>query len=705
MKENSWRKFFWPGVIIIFTAGIVLATVFSLSKGSIYIFPYIYIIPIILIARIHPRFAIYFTIAIGWIYIGLVYFFGQNNIGLFATAVAWFFIFVTLGVVISSMVNTLKHEEMFRNIFSNSQAGIFAFNQGLAQIQEINDKAAHMLGYEPDELRNMPITTIMPDTPERVRFFTRLEKERTFADMELLFSKKDSTTLLALVSASLGSDSTVICSVVDITERERMKNIISTSELKYRTLFDSASDAIFIHDFDGRIFETNQIACDEMGYSREEIVALNIKDLDTSTDSRKNLYPIEDKTPPATIIFETVYRCKNGHLIPTEVSSRVIRYRSDNAIMSMIRDITERKQAEAALRVFDWNVRELHERINDLKQAEAALRESEKRYRMVGELIPYGVWMADESGNFTYLSGSFLNLLGITLAESANAGWIQHLPREDQDRTLTDWKQCVLTGGSWDYEYRIIDREEKEHFVLSRGSPLCNDAAKIISWVGIHLDITERRRYQNRLETSLREKEVIIKEVHHRVKNNMQVISGFLLLQSNYITDPLSIEKLNESQQRVKTMALVHEKLYQSKSLEFISTADYIKSLITDLIDSSVINPGIDVRVNIEPVSINIDIAIPIGLIINELVTNALKHAFKNRSTGIISINLELCADHRFTLVVQDDGEGLPHDFDTRTTSSLGMQLVTVLTRQLGGEMKTTSQNGARFEISFPEKF
>jgi len=705
MKENSWRKFFWPGVIIIVTAGIILATVFSLGKGIIDISAFLCIIPVILIALIYPRFTIYFTITLGWIYLGLVYFFGQNEIGLFASTIAGFYIFVTLGVVISAIVNTLKHEEMSRNIFTNFQAGIFTFDPELAQIREINDKAAHMLGYEPDELRGMLITRIMPDTTEQVRFLTRLKKERRFADMELPFFRKDSTTLLALVSASPGSDSTVICSVVDITERKRMKNIIDTSELKYRTLFDSAGDAIFIHDFDGRIFETNKIACDQLGYSREEIVALNLKDLDTSTDSGKNPYMVKDKTHPASIVFETVFRCKNGHLIPAEVSSRIIQYRSDNAIISIVRDITERKQAEAALKVFDWNVRELHERINDLKQAEAALRESEKRYRMVGELIPYGVWMADESGNFTYLSGSFSSLLGITLAESANAGWIQHLPREDQDRTLTDWKQCVLTGGSWDYEYRIIDHEEKEHFVLSRGSPLYNDAAKIISWVGIHLDITERRRYQNRLETSLREKEVIIKEVHHRVKNNMQVISGFLLLQSNYITDPLSIEKLNESQQRVKTMALVHEKLYQSKSLEFISTADYIKSLITDLIDSSVINPGIDVRVNIEPVSINIDIAIPIGLIINELVTNALKHAFKNRSTGIISINLELGADHRFTLIVQDDGEGLPHDFDTRTTSSLGMQLVTVLTRQLGGEMKTTSQNGARFEISFPEKF
>lgn len=692
-------------MIIIFTTGIFLLPLFSPDKEIITIIPYLFIIPVILTALIYPRYAMYFTITLGWVYLGFLYFFSQNDIGLSSRSIAGLFIFVTLGVLISSRMNSRKTDGISSHVFTHSPIGIFTIDSSLGQILEINDKAAHMFGYKPDELQGMPVTRILVDSTEQVQIFSLVQKEGKFADREVPFSGKDSHPLWVLLSATRGPGSTVICSVVDITEQKRMKDIVGYSEQKYQTLFDSAGDAIFIHDSGGKIFEANRAACNQFGYLGNEIVALNLHDLDTSTDRWENSSPVGDTKTPEPIISETVFRCKNGQLIPAEVSSRIIHYRSDNAILSIVRDITERKQAEGALRVFDSNVRELHERINDLKQAENALRESEKRYRMVGELIPYGVWMADETGNFTYLSNSFLNLLGITLAESANAGWIQHLPREDQDRTLTDWKQCVLTGGSWDYEYRIIDREGKEHFVLSRGSPLYSDAAKIISYVGIHLDITERRRYQTRLETSLREKEVIIKEVHHRVKNNMQVISGFLLLQSNYITDPLSIEKLNESQQRVKTMALVHEKLYQSKSLEFISTADYIKSLITDLIDSSVINPGIDVQVNIEPVSINIDTAIPIGLIVNELVTNALKHAFKNRSTGVISINLNLGADHRFTLVVQDNGVGLPPDFDTRTTSSLGMQLVTVLTRQLGGEMKTSSNKGARFEMSFPEKF
>lgn len=681
MKKVSWWKLFWLYMIILFTSEIIVVTFFSLSSGILEVFPYLYILPIILLARLHPRFAIYFTIVLGWIYLGLVYFYGPGDIRLFATSVAWFYIFVTLGVVISSMADSLKQDKIFREIFTNSQAGIFTFDLETEKIKEMNTKAAHMLGYEPDELQNTPISTIWSEDIERNGFISRLRAERQISDIEVAFSQKNQKILWSLFTASVGTDSLVICSALDITERKRMKDVIDESELRYRTLFDSASDAIFIHDVDGRIFEANQIACDRLGYTHEEIVSLTLKDLDDPAYSRLQANFIKNIHEPVTTIFETVHRSKDGRLIPIEVSSRPIQYRGGSAIMSMVRDITERKEAEVAI------------------------RESEKRYRMVGELIPYGVWMTDSSGSFTFLSDSFLDLLGLALPECGSFGWVQRLPPADQERTVSDWKQCVQTGCIWDYEYRIIDRAGKEHFILSRGSPLYDERGEIISWVGIHLEITERRRYENRLEASLREKEVIIKEVHHRVKNNMQVISGFLQLQSNYISDPVAIEKLNESQRRVKTMSLVHEKLYQSKSLEFINTADYIKSLVSDLMDSYSINASVDVNVNVDNVSVNLDMAIPCGLIINELMTNSLKYAFRDRPAGKISLDLHLGADHKFTLIIADDGAGLPSDYDARSTATLGMQLVNVLVRQIGGEMKVTSGNGARFEIVFPEKF
>jgi two-component sensor histidine kinase len=152
-------------------------------------------------------------------------------------------------------------------------------------------------------------------------------------------------------------------------------------------------------------------------------------------------------------------------------------------------------------------------------------------------------------------------------------------------------------------------------------------------------------------------------------------------------------------------MALVHEKLYQSKSLVAINAAEYIKSLISDLTDSYSISTPVDVSVDVDNVNITLDMAIPCGLIINELVTNSLKYAFSGRSKGKLTLTMHHQETHTFSLVVQDDGIGLPPDFEVRKTASLGMQLVGVLVHQLGGEMKTESDHGTRFTIEFPEKF
>jgi two-component sensor histidine kinase len=291
------------------------------------------------------------------------------------------------------------------------------------------------------------------------------------------------------------------------------------------------------------------------------------------------------------------------------------------------------------------------------------------------------------------------------LEECRDFAWMKRLSPEDAERMKNDWIETVKTGGFWDYEFRIVDKDHQEHSVLSRGSPIYDSTGKIISFVGIHLDVTDRRQYKDRLEASLREKEVIIKEIHHRVKNNMQVISGFLQLQSDYIKDPESIEMLNECQRRVRSMALVHEKLYQSRTLGFINVAEYIRDLAAELKESCVVQADIKFEVDVENININLDTAVPCGLIINELLTNSLKYAFKGKSSGTISLSLHLSPDHRFTLKVSDDGVGLPPDFDLRSKTTLGMQLVHVLVRQLGGEITLTSHQGTTVVITFPEKF
>ena len=215
-------------------------------------------------------------------------------------------------------------------------------------------------------------------------------------------------------------------------------------------------------------------------------------------------------------------------------------------------------------------------------------------------------------------------------------------------------------------------------------------------------DITERKEAEDQLRLSLQEKEVLLKEIHHRVKNNMQVISSLLDLQSAQITDPLVRAPFLDSQNRIKSMALIHERLYQSPDLARIDFTNYLQLLVPRLFDSyQTTDQQVSLKIQAEEVSLEVSQAIPCGLIINELVANALKHAFPKGRQGELCLRLEKSPDDEILLVVEDNGVGLPEGVDLGHSSTLGLQLVQVLTRQLKGSVAVHRSAGTRFELRF----
>lgn len=218
----------------------------------------------------------------------------------------------------------------------------------------------------------------------------------------------------------------------------------------------------------------------------------------------------------------------------------------------------------------------------------------------------------------------------------------------------------------------------------------------------LQAEITSRKRAENQIKVSLQEKEVLLKEIHHRVKNNLQIISSLLNIQSEYIQEKEVLEMFKVSQNRIGSMALIHEKLYQSKDLARIEFAEYIQDLVANLfflyeIDSSVVA----LKLNIDNVFLSIDAAIPCGLIINELVVNSLKHAFPTGNSGEISIGFHSDNEKKITLLVSDNGIGLAPDFDLKSTASLGLQLVDDLINQLSGTVELNRNHGTEFKIKF----
>ena len=204
------------------------------------------------------------------------------------------------------------------------------------------------------------------------------------------------------------------------------------------------------------------------------------------------------------------------------------------------------------------------------------------------------------------------------------------------------------------------------------------------------------------IKASLKEKEMLLKEIHHRVKNNLQIVSSLLSLQSAYINDAAVLAVFKDSQSRVESMALMHEHLHQSEDLEKIDLASYIQTLAADLFSSYGVNSHtIGLNIGVDHVFLNTDTAIPCGLIVNELVSNALKHAFPAGLKGQINISLQPESDSELLLIVSDNGIGFPENLDFRNTATLGLRLVNTLTAQLRGTIELLRGAGTSFRITF----
>jgi two-component sensor histidine kinase len=254
----------------------------------------------------------------------------------------------------------------------------------------------------------------------------------------------------------------------------------------------------------------------------------------------------------------------------------------------------------------------------------------------------------------------------------------------------------------WDLERTLSElrqaHDELERRVEERTAELAraNEALQV--------EIAERKRAEEQIKASLGEKEVLLKEIHHRVKNNLQVVSSMLQLQSRNIKDKETVEMFQESRNRVRSMALVHERLYQSRDLARVDFAKYIQSLANYLCRSYGVNTNvIQLKTNLHDVFLGVDTAIPCGLILNELVSNSLKHAFPEGREGEIHIELRSDSDDKFTLMVSDNGVGLLKDLDFRNTESLGLQLVNTLVNQLEGTIELDRRDGTAFKITFSE--
>ncbi|MCB8945726.1 MAG: PAS domain S-box protein [Ardenticatenaceae bacterium] len=342
--------------------------------------------------------------------------------------------------------------------------------------------------------------------------------------------------------------------------------------------------------------------------------------------------------------------------------------------------------------------------IHQQKLVDEALRQSEERLRVIIHNAPLGIVVVGLDGRFQQVNSAMCQTVGYTEAEllTMSVADITHEPDIAASYQLIRAASRGEISG-FEIEKRYVRQDGSLIMAVMHGAVMRDANGRIVALIGMLLDITERKESEAQVLASLREKEVLLKEIHHRVKNNLQVISSLLDLQANYVNDQQVYNMLQDSRSRVRSMALVHEQLYQAVDLARIDFTDYIERLVGFLFRSYGQQVGrIDLKLDIETVLLSVETAVPLGLIINELVSNAYKHAFGDGRSGQITIKLASHENQTATLIIQDNGIGLPPTLDIQNSPSLGLTIVNTLVSQLGGQLNHSQQNGTCFELSFP---
>jgi PAS domain S-box-containing protein len=337
------------------------------------------------------------------------------------------------------------------------------------------------------------------------------------------------------------------------------------------------------------------------------------------------------------------------------------------------------------------------------KRAEEALRESEEKYRTIIESIEEGYYEVDLEGNFTFFNDSLCKILGCTRKDLMGMNYRHYMDKRNYRKVSQSFKKLLLKkhkGKTVSGE--IIRKDNNSRFIKASATLIRTPSGQPAGYRGILHDITECKRAEERIRASLREKELLLKEVHHRVKNNMQIISSLLNIQSRHVKDKKYRELFKKSQNRIHSMALVHEKLYKSKDLARIDFAEYIRNLATHLLLSYNSKPEtVKLKIDANDIYLEVDKAIPCAQIANEIITNALLYAFPEGEGGEINIDFHRDKKGNYTLAISDNGVGIPRDRDYRSTDSLGLLLVSGLTKQLNGELKLDNSRGTKYTITF----
>jgi PAS domain S-box-containing protein len=461
----------------------------------------------------------------------------------------------------------------------------------------------------------------------------------------------------------------------DVSERKHAEEAKIASEIRYRRLFETAQDGILILDAEtGQIVEVNPFLIDMLGFSRDQFLGKKLWEIGLFKDIVANKDNFEELQRKEYIRYEDLpLETADGRKIAVEFVSNVYVVNDKKVIQCIIRDNTKRKLAEEALRQKNEELDGYFTNTLDL------------------------LCIADKDGHFRRLNREWESALGYSPAELEGKWFLDFVHPDDMGASLGAMSELKAGKKVLQFTNRYRHRDGSYRWIEWRLFPAGN------LFYASARDVTERKKMTDLVEGSLAEKETLLREIHHRVKNNLQLISGLLDMTRLRSSDAPTNSVLTDIMLKIQTMAQIHTRLYESKQFGKISITDQCRDQVTALSNIySHKGHEISCEINPEEVFLPVDQALPCALVVNEILSNAYKHAFKGRKTGTIEISA-VQVNGQIRITIRDNGVGLPADFDISRSNSLGLKLIrTLVQHQLKGTLTFKSQNGTEISMEFP---
>jgi len=565
-------------------------------------------------------------------------------------------------------------------------------------VQMINRKGCQVLGYREDEIVGK--NWFEGFFPERIRKEVRsISRSLLSGDVEgfddlvrPIMTKNGEERMIAWSNTVIQNDDGEIIGLLssgrDITERKAAQDLLVESEQKHRTLFETMSQGVVYKDALGNIISANSAAERILGLSLDEMNGV------TSQDPRwKPIRPDGSDFPgdmhPSMVALRTGKEVK-------DVTMGICNQREDRCRWILVTATPRFKNGEKKPYQVYTTFTDLTDQI-----------ENQRRLSSLSQMVEQstdGIIQCDRDYKITYMNPTAEALFGWKLEEIRGKRPDIFNADQHSKEVQKELYGSMERGDIFSGESLNMKKNGTTFYCHYKVSPLRDENGDTIGFLGIQRDVSELRAAEGSLRASLEEKEILLREIHHRVKNNMQIMTSLLSLQCGYLDDQDAISALMDCQDRMAAMSLIHEMLYRSGNLSRIDLGEFVQDMMAQIYRSR----GIDVNriamvVQIQDITLDINNAIPMGLMINEIVTNSLKHAFPHQREGHVKIEAKVLKT-KLKVQISDNGIGLPEGFSMDRTNTLGMQMLGTLTRQIRGKISIKGKKGTKFIIDVPLK-